>query len=304
MKKKKIQSLELPKRLQHELAASPSVKDEPMPTRIKHSVNTGDLIASMGAMKRFYDATGRKVIISQFIDMLANYYQGATHPVKNSAGEHVCMNLKVFDMLKPLVESQSYVHSFEKYEGQKIDLDFDTIRGKTFVNLPNGAIQNWIVYAFPDLAFDISKPWITVEGKCPKRISDQVKGKVILNFTERYRNNVMDYFYLKSYSNDIVFAGTEKEHWNFCNQWQLDIPKLDDKNFLEYAYALRECRFFIGNQSSGWNLCQAMGIPRVLEICSFAPNCHNGIGHDSYGYYHQVGNEYYFRMLYNKTANK
>jgi len=306
MKKKstpKSVTSELSPRLGSELADSPIVPFEQF-TRIRHSVNPGDLIACMAAIKKFYDVTKRQVIISQTIGTLAQYYASAQHPTKNSDGAHVCMNQSMWERMKPLIESQYYVQSFEQYNGQKIDLDFDVIRGKTFVNLPHGMIQSWIVYAFPDLACDLSKQWIFIEGKCPKHIEKQVKGKIIINFTERYRNNIADYFYLKNYADDLIFAGTDREHFLFCNQWQLDIPRLDDKDFLEYAYAIRECRFFMGNQSAGWNLAESMKKARILEVCSFAANCQPMIGEDSYGFYHQVGNEYYFRKLYNKTANK
>lgn len=270
-------------------------------TRIKHSVNPGDLLSAMAAIKKFHDATGRQAIVAQQIGLPANYYTGASHPTLDENGTMVCVNTKMWEMLKPLIESQEYVHSFEKYEGQKIDLDFDVIRNKTFVNLPNGAIQNWLPLAFPDLQFDLSKAWVIINGKCPQKIKKQVKSKVIINFTERYRNHLIDYYFLKNYAPDLIFAGTEREHWLFCNRWQLDIPRLEVNDFLEYAYALRECRFFLGNQSFGWNLCEAMKIPRILEVCQYAQNCVWGVGEHSYGYFHQMPSEYYFRKLYNIT---
>lgn len=270
-------------------------------TRIKHSTNPGDLVAAMAAVKKFYDVTKRKVIVSQSTTMLAQYYQGAVHPTVNSDGQNVCCNDAMWEMLKPLIESQPYVHSFEKYSGQKIDLDFDVIRGRTFVNMPQGAIQAWITYAFPDLAFDLSKAWINLDGKCPLGIKKQVSGKIIINLTERYRNTVLDYFFLKNYAPDLIFAGTEREHWIFCNTWQLNIPRLEVKNFLELGYALKESRFMLGNQSLSWNLAESMKTPRILEVCSYAQNCQPLVGENSFGYFHQVGAEYYFKVLYNKT---
>ena len=271
-------------------------------TRIKHSVNPGDLVAAMGTMKKFYEVTKTKVIVAQSTSTLASYYPGAVHPTLNDEGQQICCNVKMWEMLKPLVESQEYIHSFEKYSGQPINLDFDVIRGKTFVNMPHGAIQAWLVYAYPDLAFDLSKPWITLEGKCPPKIKKQAQGKVLLNFTERYRNSILDYFFLKNYSSDLVFAGTEREHWLFCNQWQLNIPHLQVDDFLQLGYAMKEARFLLSNQSMNWNLAEAMKTPRMLEICQYAQNCQPMVGENSYGYFHQVALEYYFRTLYNKTA--
>jgi len=295
------------KKLTHELPVEnsvPTLTPTENITRVKHSTNPGDLIAAMGSIKKFYDVTGRKVSVAQSTNFLAAYYTGAVHPTVNSHGQNVCCNDSMWDMLKPLIESQDYIHSFEKYNGQHIDLDFDVIRGRTFVNMPTGALQAWITYAFPDLAFNLSNAWINLSGKCPAKIKKQVSGKVIINFTERYRNTNTDYFFLKNYAPDLIFAGTEKEHFLFCNQWQLNIPRLEVKDFLELGYALKEARFLLANQSANWNLAEAMKTPRILEVCQYAQNCQPLVGEDSYGFFHQIGVEYYFKVLYNKTASK
>lgn len=300
MAKLKTNKHEIPGRLKNEIATN-HLPIEGNYTRFFHAVNPGDLIAAMGAMKKFYEGSGRKVIVSQSVTQLAAYYNGAVHPTVNEAGENVCVNIPMWEMLKPLIESQEYVHSFEKYEGQRIDIDLNVIRGKTSVNLPSGAIQGWIPLAFPDLEFDISKAWIELKEKCPSRILKQVKGKIILNFTERYRNRTIDYFFLKNYASDLIFAGTEREHWLFCNQWQLSIPRLEVKDFLELAYAIKECRFILANQSFCINIAYAIQKPRILEICTYAQNVIHMIGEACHGFLYQTGVEYYFRKLYNQT---
>lgn len=267
---------------------------------VKHSCNLGDIISSLAAVKKFHDVTNRKVVFCQKKNLAAQYYPGATHPTVDENGTMVCINDAMFKMILPLVESQEYIEKFESYEGQNIHLDFDVIRGKTFVNMPKMMIQSWLMFAFPDLAYDLSKPWIFLP-KNNHPIQKLVKGKVIVNFTERYRNNLMDYFYLKNYAPDLIFAGTEKEHWLFCNQYNLSIPRLEVKDFLEMAYALKAARFLLSNQSFLWNLSSSLGTKRTLELAEYAPNCQPFVGEDSYGYYHQVGNEYYFKVLYNKT---
>jgi len=271
-----------------------------LPTSVKHMANMGDQIAVMPALKKYYEVTGRKIKFLQLVNTPAAYYPGATHPTTNN-GEMVTLNQAMFDMMKPLVESQEYIDSYEVYQGQKVDLDFDVIRQKTFVNLPHGAIQAWIPYAFPDLSFDLSKEWITLDDNTPEYISEQVKDKIVLNFTDRYRNHLTDYFFLKNYMPDLIFAGTETEHWNFCNKWQLTIPRLEINNFLDLAYALKASRFLLSNQSMNWNLAEALKTPRILEVCQYAQNCQPMVGENSYGFFHQVGVEYYFRKLYNET---
>lgn len=293
----------LSSRAEGELASSEVLKPaEELFTTVKHFANIGDVFSTIGAVNKYYSVTGRKVKFCQTINQEAAYYPGAVHPTVDESGRNVCVNINGFEMMKPLIEAQEYIHSFEPYTGQHIDLDFDVIRGKTDVNLPNGLIQSWIVYAYPDLAFDVSKAWIKVSDETPVNIYKQVKNKIIINFTERYRSHSpIDYFFLKNYMPDLIFSGTEKEHWLFCNKWQLTIPRLEINDFLELAHALKASRFLLCNQSMHWNLATAIGTPRVLEVCKWAFNCHPNIGEDNYGGFYQTAIEYYFRLLYNKT---
>lgn len=273
-------------------------------TSVKHFPNLGDQIAVLPACKRFYEITGKKIQFLQVLNTPAAYYAGATHPTTTADGTMVSMNESMFDMMKPLMESQEYIHSYEVYTGQKVDLNFDIIREQTFVGMPNLMIQSWIMYAFPDLQCDISKPWMMLNDECPDHILQQVNGKAILNFTERYRNHIIDYFFLKPYASNLIFAGTEREHWLFCQRWQLNIPRLEVSNFLEYAHAIKASRFILGCQSFGWNIAQALHQPRIVELCRFAPNVQPMIGEDSFGYFHQMPAEWSFRTMFEKTINK
>lgn len=273
-------------------------------TRIKHLANLGDAVSVMAAIKKYWEVTKRKVIFCQVINTPAAYYAGAVHPTVDKDGVNVCVNDAGFEMIKPLIESQEYIQSFDKYEGQPIDLNFDVIRGQTFVNMPHGMLAAWVMYAYPDLGTDLSQPWISLNDECPEHIQQQVRSKVILNFTERYRNHIMDYYFLRNYAPNLIFAGTEKEYFLFCNKWQLQIPRLEIKNFLELAYAIKYSRFILANQSLCWNLSEAMKTPRILEVCQYADNCQPFVGKDSYGYFYQIGCEYYFRLLFEQTQNK
>lgn len=259
----------------------------------KHSINAGDLLSALPAMKSYYEKTGQKVTVLQALDLPAEYYQGATHGTVDDKGTMVCMNQHIFNMIKPLVESQEYIEQMEVFSGQPVKVDLDIIRKQVFVNLPNGMIQSWVMFAFPNLEYDLSKTWIEL----PDLEVPEVEGKVIVNFTERYRNPLIHYFFLKEYQDKLIFAGTEKECKLFNEKWQLDIPYLNVDNFLSLAYAIKKCKFLLSNQSMCWNLSTAMGTPRILELCEFAPNCMPFIGEKSYGFYHQVGLNYYFEKL-------
>lgn len=274
---------------------------EPTPIRVKHFCNIGDAIASLAGLKAYYESTGKKIIFCQQKNVEANYYSGATHgtTADNDASKMVCMNTKMWNMLQPLLLSQEYIDSCEEYVGQQdILIDIDVIRKKVFVNLPHGQIQAWIMYAYPDLAYDLSRPWIDIDDNCPEHIHEQVDGKIIVNLTERYRNGHISYYFLRKYKHRLLFAGTEREHLLFVNKWGIDMPLLKVNDFLDIAYALKNCKFLIANQSAVWNLAEAMKcVPRVLEICEFAVNCMPFVGPKSYGFYHQQGLEYYVDIL-------
>lgn len=285
-----------------------------MATTVKHMANLGDVIASLAGLKKYYEITGKKIIFCQQLNVEANYYAGAVHPTTSNEGVQVMMNERMFEMMKPLLLSQEYIEDVVIFSGQKIDIDLDVIRGKTFVNMPNQAIQQWIMLAYPDLAADLSKAWISVDGvidisNCNLKYDNlpatempinNLSDKIILNFTERYRNHIINYYFLKQHQNQLVFAGTENEKNIFCDKWGLDIPYLKIKNFLQLAAIVKKSKFLLSNQSFLWNICEAMKTPRILELCQYAANCQPFIGEDSYGFYHQVGVEYYFEKLMNK----
>lgn len=302
MTKKKVVKKEEEKPLQViNVEVAQDVKPKEYYSTVKHLANIGDIISVMPACRKYYEVTGRKIQFLQVIDAPGHYYAGAVHPTVDSNGTQVCVNQTMFDMVKPLIESQEYIHSFVPYNGQQVTLNFDVIRGQTDVGMPNLMIQSWIMFAFPDLDYDLSTTWIDLPEIKDHPIKNQVEGKVILNFTERYRNPIMDYFFLQNYAPDLIFAGTEKEHFLFCTRWNLNIPRLEVKDFLEYAYALKYSRFLLCNQSMAWNLATSIGTKRILEVCKFAPNCQPFIGNNSKGYFYQVGCEYYFRKMYNET---
>lgn len=282
---------------------------ELMTANVRHFCNIGDIVTSLIGLKKYYELTGKKLIFMQQLNVRGRYYEGAKHPVVHN-GEQVMTNQAIWDLIVPLLKSQDYIEDAVVYNGQKVDIDFTVIRQHIFVNMPNQAIQQWLFIAFPDIAADISKPWMTIPevdiSNCKLQEGDlilpvpELKDKVIVNFTERYRNENMDYFFLKNYKEQLIFSGTLKEYELFTQRWELDIPLLIVDNFLQLAYILKQSKFLLSNQSFQWNVCEAAKIPRLLELCAGAPNCQSFIGEDSYGYLNQIGLVYYFETLMSK----
>jgi hypothetical protein len=279
-----------------------------------HACNAGDLIGALAGIREIYRKFGKKAVIYQRIDIPGHYMQGLVHSVKDAKGTQVTMNQKMFDMLRPLLLSQEYVEDFQVYTDQKIEVDLNAIREalvvddlhpekppkliapQRFANIPNGALPGWTMLGYAPMACDISEPWIHVpDGE------EDLGSYIFVNRTERYRNESVKYAFLEKYG-DLVFTGTEREHHRFCREAGFACPRLEVDNFLELAQYFKKCQFFIGNQSFAWNLANAMGVPRVLEMFAVAPNCQPFIGKDNYGSYRPDHLEYYIDMLYNKKA--
>jgi len=256
--------------------------------KYKTSSPAGDLISFLAGIKKVWEDTGQKAVIYQRLDVHGGSYDGAIHPFANEEGEPVCMPMQMFDMLRPLLLHQEYVEDYLVYDGGEINVDFDLIRMERYTNQPRGSLNRWYNYVFPQMATDLSKPWL----KAPK---SGLKN-VILNFTQRHRNSFVTYYFLRDYQDKLVFVGLEKEHKLFCKAWNLDFPRLEVKDFLQLATVVQASQFFLGNQSFCFQLAEAMKVPRILEIFPIMPNV-IPVGEHAYDYYHQGGVEYYFKKL-------
>lgn len=278
------------------------------PLTYRHVVNLGDLISALPGIKRLYDLTGRKAIIYQQLNRPGQYYPGAEHPTKGDNGEMVCMNQPMFDMLKPLLLAQEYIEDFRVYQGEQVDYDLDVVRQQIYCGAPHFPLHKWTWMAYPEMACDLSEDWIVLppffseSDLLPVMSHEEIRKMpqtILVNFTERYRNYNINYFFLKQHEASLKFIGTEKEHEIFCNQWGLTIEYVKVHDFLQLARLIRSCDFFMGNQSFAWHLAQAMHVRRILELYPFAQNCTN-FGSGGFEFYHQPQLEYYVEKLFNE----
>lgn len=260
-----------------------------------HSGNSGDIVASLPAIREFYRKTGIKPILYLRKGVEAFYYEGAVHPVKQD-GKCVMLNDSMIQMLTPLLKAQSFFEDVREWTDEEVGCDLDQIR-ETYVGMPGLSINRWYFYVYPDLACDLSKPWLEV----PDVDKDFAKGKIIITRTERYTNPHINYSFLKPFEDDLVFSGTMREYNVFCMTYDLNIRKLTITNFLELAQAIKQSRFHITNQTMANQISQGLFRPSILEVCGFAPNCIQ-IGEDRYDFMNTPALEYYFNLLYKKTA--
>jgi hypothetical protein len=255
-----------------------------------HSGNIGDTWAALPAIKQCYIQTGKKAILYLISGQRASYYEGATHPTKDSEGLNVQLNSDMINMMIPLLKAQSFIEDAKIWEGEQADVDMDIIR-HTYVGMPNFTLQMYYFFVFPDLWYNLNNQWIEV----PDADKNFAKGKILINRTERYTNET-DYSFLKEYEDDCLFIGTMREYNNFCMNFDLNIPKVNVTSFLEFAQAIKQSKFYIGNQSQGFQLAEGMKEPRICELCGWAANV-IPMGKDAYGFLNTDSLEFYFHKL-------
>jgi len=264
----------------------------------KHSGNAGDIIYSLAGLKAIYEKHGVPQTLYIKLDTPGYYYRGATHPTRDESGREVMMNRGMYDQLLPLLLKQEYIDTVQIWTGQKVQVDLDHIRSN-FVNMPYGHIARWYSYVFPDMHIDISRKWLDYRTREDESIiGHSTSNTILIGRTSRYTNNMISFHFLKEYNTEkMAFVGTEAEHEDFCREWDIEIPHRKVNDFLELATMLGRCNFYLGNQSFIFSLAEAMKVPRILEVCQFAPNV-IPTGNWGYEYYHQGALEHYFKSLY------
>lgn len=262
-------------------------------TSFLHQGSLGDTVASLPAIREYYKKCGKKAVLYLQAGLKAVYYQGAVHPTMADDGvTNVMLNKEGISMMSPLFKAQEYIADCKIWENEPIHINLGMIR-ETNVGMPNLCLSRWYFQCFPDLACDLSEVWLNV----PNTDKDFAKGKIIVTRTERYLNPNINYKFLKKYEKDVIFSGTELEYQIFKLRYDLNIPKLVVKDFLELAQAIKQSKFHVSNQTMAFQISQGLKHPRIVELCEFAPNV-IVIGKDAYDFMSQESLEYYVDYLW------
>lgn len=260
----------------------------------RHSGNMGDVIYALSGIKCYCEKFGVKANLFLNVDVPAQYYKGAIHPVYDSTGRvNVMLNNFMVNMAIPLLEYQDYIEGVYVWQGEEA-VNLDKIRqyGHS-IGMPNGCIKRWIGYVYPDMQGDYSQQCITVPEttKQIKKYGDYI----LVNRTQRYTNLEVSYMFLKKYPK-VIFAGTSDEYSIFQSYVPTAVH-LKPMTFLELAQWIAYSKVFIGNQSFCYSLAEQMKTKRVLEVCSYAPNVIPS-GRDGYDFYDQNAFEYLVDKLW------
>jgi hypothetical protein len=242
----------------------------------RHSGKLGDIVYSLPAVR----ALGGGLM---YLDYRTAYFE------KPPLGKESA------SMMIDLLRTQPYIQQAELYEGEPVTYDFDRFRDKavaihafncikaetdtiagavlgSFVKELRRQLMPQLEVDLPQLHWeaaglpgkvDLATPWIT--GIPPRPLAE-----IIVSRTGRHPGN-LDWPLLKDYATRAVFVGLESEWRQYCRDY-FRIAFHQVKDLSEFAQVVAGARLYVGNQSFGMALAEAMLIPRVVQLWEASPN--------------------------------
>ena len=181
----------------------------------------------------------------------------------------ICRFQKV---MAPLVESQPYIRSFRIHAGEEIEWDSGGFRG---MGLHYSGISLLECHSMHFASTHNGhgrgirgdRKWLHIDP------SLEAKGMVVVNRTERYRNQFFPWKEIVSHNRGrIVFIGLKHEYESFCRE-NGKVSWRQTSDMLEMARLISGGELFIGNQSSSNALCEGMKHNLIQETCLQIPDC-------------------------------
>ncbi len=249
----------------------------------KHSGHIGDIINILPIIKKLSKSHKCNLYI-QLNTIINDDYPN--HP----AGKFL-LNDKIYQMLLPLLRKQLYINEIDKYNNQKIDIDFDILR-KIPINLLFDNMRYGMLVA--GVQPNLNESFLDVED------NSKFIDKIIILRSLRYQNQFINYSFLNNYKN-LIYVGTIDEYKDL----KKDLNNLDFyecKDFLDMAMIIKSCKIFIGNSSLGFDIAEALKVPRLLEASPYFP-ARQVHGENGFDFYFQSHFENYFNILFNKINN-
>jgi len=181
-----------------------------------------------------------------------------------------------FLKLKELIEMQPYINNFSILDSNDIDdtyinlnkfRDFPrrTIETQHLIQTHIDSVNKYYNYNLPEYNH---KSWLFV----PK--TKWKHDYIVIQRSDRYHNGSFNYTDHIESGLKIIFCGTSSEYTKFKNTYtSLDVEHVIPKDFLEFAILIRNSKYYIGNQSLGSSIAQALSHPQIQETHRKESNC-------------------------------
>lgn len=228
---------------------------------LAHGGHSGDIIYSLPFAKYLSEIHKCNVVYHVLSDRPATLDADVKHPNGNVFN----MNRNSFEFIKSILEAQNFISHIKFTEISKLPSDtyfLDYFRDINGINQASGSIAYWSRKFF-GIKINTELPWINCQSA--------PKDAIVCSFSRRYRNLRIDYNFLDNYNS--YFVGLKDEYIHFSETNKLSNLKFHPvNNAIEMAKFIKSSKLFIGNQSFGFSLAEAMKVNRALEVCELSPN--------------------------------
>jgi hypothetical protein len=248
-----------------------------------HSGHCGDIICSLPVIKELSKSHQCNLFIRINKKMPIPYYK---HP----AGD-VFLDQRIYNLIEPLLKKQEYINNVAVYNEQEIDIDLDLFREMP-INI-NFNSPRWFFH-ITGIQVDLTQPYLEATEH------EDMKNKIILHRTFRYRNNFINFKFLNDFD-DIFFIGLKNEYLDLKKEIK-NLNFYECRDYLDMANIIKSSKFFIGNSSIAFPMAEALKVPRLLEACPEFPIIQPS-GKDAFDFYYQPHFEKLFHYLNKKYTN-
>lgn len=212
----------------------------------------GDFIHSLCVCKHNWELTGKK----------ADLYI-------SNVGDNFEKEMEfTYKELKPILEKQNWLNSFQIYTGQEINYSLNSFRSSPIIYT-----TNWIEIYFKTF-LNIDNPpreysWIELDK------DENLKDVVLVNRNMKPMSENLTKFYddlLLQHDKCAFICFDNNQYENFELKDKCPILKVD--NLYDYFVKINSCKLLISNQSGPAAWATAMNVPRIVELYIQVDNMH------------------------------
>lgn len=209
-----------------------------------HSGDLGDIVYAVPIMKRLG------------VDKL---FMNTFHPGKPKQLE--ITDVTFTKVLLDKIGIPTFIHN-----GEEITWNLDRYRNS---NEDTYATHLTLAQARPlFIDVDLTPKYFDVEP----HVEFAARRPIVVNRSTRYHGKAMNWDYLLHDFTDIIFVGFKDEYDVFYNQTGVKCDFYQVRNMLDMARLIKASSAFVGNQSLGFALAEALKVNRIQELCTWVPN--------------------------------
>ena len=212
----------------------------------------GDFIHSLCVCKHNWELTGKK----------ADLYI-------SNVGDNFEKEIEfTYKELKPILEKQNWLNSFQIYTGQEINYSLNSFRSSPIIYT-----TNWIEIYFKTF-LNIDNPpkeysWVELDK------DENLKDVVLVNRNMKPMSKNLTKFYddlLLQHDKCAFICFDNEQYENFELKDKCPLLKVD--NLYDYFVKINSCKLLISNQSGPAAWATAMNVPRIVELYIQVDNMH------------------------------